>query len=517
MKWIWIGVSLVVAIGVTAIAMGKKGGIFFVDKLKNNPKMSYPLPEQRVLFGKKSRGKAEEVGEEFILRGAEIWTAAGRIIHEGEILVRKGKIAEIGKKIDAPNAKVIDVRGKFITPGLIDAHSHMGVYPAVWMRGVSDGNEWVKPVTGYAEAENAFWPQDPALPKALAGGVTTILSLPGSANLIGGKGFVVKLKPSRDPKEMRFPGAPISVKMACGENPKRVHRSLATRMGNYAGFRRAFLKAREYMESWRRYREQLELWREKKREWAKKCAAKGKASGGASSRPTTAPAAQGKGKREQCDKFRQLPPRPPRKDINLETLAGILRGEYLPQIHCYRADDMLKMIRLADEFGFKIRGFHHSLEAYKIRDILAKKGIAAATWADWWGFKIEAYDGIQENAALLAEAGVRAVIHSDSSQVVQRLLQEAAKVFYRGRALGIKLGYDQVIRWVTANPAWMLGIDKYTGSIEEGKAADLVVWDRFPLSVYARPTLVFIDGEIVFDRRYGARPSDFALGLNLPF
>ncbi len=519
-KWIWLGVSALVAVTIGFTALGNKRKVS-AEKSGEDLRAEYALPYtvravKSAIFGEKREAKKRK-SRELLLRGAEIWTAAGRIIHEGEILIRDGKIAEVGKKIDAPTAEVIDVREKFVTPGLIDAHSHIGVYPSVAMRGVSDGNEWVKPITGYAWAEKAVWPQDPAIPRALAGGVTTILVLPGSANLVGGRGAVIKLRPARSVQEMKFPGAPVNVKMACGENPKRVHRSIATRMGNYAGFRRAFQRALEYKRRWERYRERLKLWRERRAKFFEKCKKKSnKAATQPARRGNTSPTSRPAGS-SSCGEFKELKPTPPRRDFNLETLVGILEGRFLAQVHCYRADDMMWMIKLADEFGFKIRAFHHALEAYKIRDILAKKGIAVATWADWWGFKIEAYDGIQENAALVEEAGGRAVIHSDSARVVQRLLQEAAKVFYRARRAGIPLSYDKVLRWVTANPAWLMGIHRYTGTIEEGKAADLVVWDRFPLSIYAKPVLVFIDGQIVYDRKFDIRPTDFDLGLNLPF
>jgi imidazolonepropionase-like amidohydrolase len=199
-------------------------------------------------------------------------------------------------------------------------------------------------------------------------------------------------------------------------------------------------------------------------------------------------------------------------DLRLETLAAVLRGEVLVQIHCYKASDIAEMVAVADESGFKIRSFHHALEAYKVRDLLVGKGIGINTWSDWWGFKLEAFDGIPENAALFTQQGGRATIHSDSAVGIQRLNQDAAKAMAAGRAAGVAITDDQALRWVTANPAWMLGIDGITGTLETGKRADVVVWDLSPFSVYSRAELVVSGGEVTFDRSRGLTPSDFELG-----
>jgi imidazolonepropionase-like amidohydrolase len=196
----------------------------------------------------------------------------------------------------------------------------------------------------------------------------------------------------------------------------------------------------------------------------------------------------------------------------METLTGVLRGEVLVHVHCYRADEMIQVMQLADEFGFRVRSFHHAVEAYKIRDVLAEWEVSVSTWADWWGFKMEAYDAILENAALIHEAGGRTIIHSDSPIGIQRLNQEAAKALYRGRDGGIQITEDEALRWITLNPAWSLGVDKVTGSIEVGKQADVVVWDASPFSVYARPQLVFVDGVRELDRAKLQPWSDFVVG-----
>jgi imidazolonepropionase-like amidohydrolase len=287
---------------------------------------------------------------------------------------------------------------------------------------------------------------------------------------------------------MRFPGAPDVLKMACGENPKRVYgtqgKSPQTRMGNLRGQREAFLAAERYRDEWAE-------WEERQGKGGKERGSRGQKSAEGKSSSTL----------------------PPARNLGLETLAEVLDGRVLVEWHCYRADDMLDAIQLADEFGIEIRAFHHALEAYKIRDVLASRHIGVATWADWWGFKIEAFDGIPESAALLAEAGVHVSIKSDSAVDIQRLNQEAGKALASARAAGLPLTEDQALQLVTANPAWQLGISLEVGSIEPGKRADLVVWDRHPFSVYARARWVFIDGRLRFDADRPAEPwSDFMLG-----
>ncbi len=427
------------------------------------------------------------------IRHATILTATGKKIDDGTIVLERGAISYVGADREPPSgAVVVDGKGKFVTPGIIDAHSHMGVYPAPYARAHNDGNEMVGPVTGHVRAEYGFWPQDPQLARALAGGVTTALILPGSANLVGGRGFTVALRPARTAAEAAFPGAPPTVKMACGENPKRVYAEKGgpqTRMAEYAAFRAAFLEAQAYAAKQAAYTKARALWEQKRRR-----------------------AAELDAKRKDGKQIAgETAPEPVPTDLRFETLAGVLRGDVLVQIHCYRADDMAQMVAVADEMGFRIQSFHHALEAYKIRDLLAKKHIAVNTWADWWGFKLEAYDGIPENAALLTEAGIVTTIHSDSPIGGQRLNQEAAKAQAAGRRAGIQIDDNTALRWVTANPAQVLGIDKVTGTLEPGKRADVVVWSASPLSVYALADLVIVGGEVAFDRTKGMRPSDFEL------
>ena len=334
-----------------------------------------------------------------------------------------------------------------------------------------------------------------AFQRAMAGGITAMQILPGSANLVGGRGYVIHNVPTRGSRAMRFPGAPETVKMACGENPKRVYGGKggapSTRMGNLRGQRAAYARAREYAAEWSRWADKHEHQVRRYEEQQAKLERKGRVGKDGPPKP---------------------PDDPPARDLDLETLVGVLEGRVLPQIHCYRADDMLAMMQLGEEFGFQIRSFHHALEAYKIRDLLARHDIASSTWADWWGFKLEAYDGIPANAALLTQAGARAIIHSDSAIGIQRLNQEAAKAWASGTRAGIELERDQVLKWVTLHPAWALGIDDQVGSLEPGKRADVVVWTADPFSVYAEARWVFVDGALMYDKDRPRTWSDFEVG-----
>src|SRR6266849_874845 len=403
-----------------------------------------------------------------LIKNATIMTAAGQEIANGSILLRDGRIVAVGATVVAPaEAVVVDGTGKFVTPGIIDDHSHLGVYAAPGTDAESDGNEATTPVTAEVWAEHSFWPQDPQIPLAIAGGITTIQALPGSANLIGGRSATLKLIPARTVQEMKFPGAPYGLKMACGENPKRVYHSRgpSTRMGNMAGYRAAFIQAEGYREKWDKWN-----------------------------------------RTHQGD--------PPARDLKLESLAEVLRGHILVHNHCYRADEMAQMLDLGHEFGFRIRSFHHAVESYKIADLLAREGTAVSVWADWWGFKEEAMDGIHENAALNQAAGGRPLIHSDSPSGIQRLNQEAAKAMYYGQRSGIPVTRDQALRWITANPAWALGLDSVVGTLEPGKMADVVVWSGDPFSVYSKAVQVYNDGWLVYDRADPAHHprTDFELG-----
>ena len=418
-----------------------------------------------------------------LLRGATVFDGAGRRYDKADVLLRDGKIGAVGEGLDAGDATVVDATGRFVTPGLIDVHSHLGVYPSPGVTAHQDGNEMTEPVTAGVWAEHAIWPQDPGFAAALAGGVTSMQILPGSGNLIGGRGVTVKNVPATSYQAMKFPGAPHGLKMACGENPKRYYggmkRSPMTRMGNVAGYRQALSDAAEYRRGWDKYRSERTAWSKKR------------------------------------EKDRGERPQPPKRDLKLETLAGALSGDVLVHIHCYRADEMEVMLDLADEFGFKIAAFHHGVEAYKVADRLAEEGVCGALWADWWGFKMEAWDGIQENIAIVDRPkNGCSIVHSDSSEGIQRLNQEAAKAMVRGQRAGMSIPPERAMTWMTLNAAKSLGIADRTGSLEAGKMADVVVWNRDPFSVYARPDLVYVDGALVYDRNDPDRQpvSDFLLG-----
>ena len=436
-----------------------------------------------------------------LLRGAIVMTATGKTYARADLLVEGSKIAAVGVDLPVPaGATVIDLAGKTLTPGIIDTHSHLGVYAAPGLVGNSDGNEATAPNTAGIRAADAYFPQDPQIDRARAGGVTTMQILPGSANLFGGRSVTVRLHPgARSVTDARFPGAPEGLKMACGENPKRVYGSKSgpsTRMGNVAGHRDAFQKASEYQRSWAKYHKDLSEWTAKK------------------NAPPEPKPAKPDPARPTADKPEKPPEEPtaPARDFALETLVGVLRGEILVHNHCYRADEMSIMLELAATYGFKIRSFHHATEAYKIADRLAAADTAASVWADWWGFKAEAFDGIRENAAMLTEAGARAIIHSDSAHGIQRLNQEAAKAMYAGRRAGLNVTDDQALRWITANPAWALGVAEKTGTLEPGKLADLVVWSGSPFSVYTVAEQVYIGGELVYARGKLEPRTDFELG-----
>ena len=407
-----------------------------------------------------------------LITGATILTGDGGRIDDGDLLISNGIVQWVGSGDVPANAQTIDASGRWVTPGIIDVHSHLGVYASPDVHAHSDGNEATAPVTAEVWAEHSVWPQDPGFPRALAGGITTLQILPGSANLFGGRGVTLKNVPATTYQAMKFPDAPHGLKMACGENPKRVYgnrsKAPSTRMGNVAAYRAAWIKAQKYINDWDAYEAS-----------------------------------------DETDK------EAPERDLELDTLAGALKGEIIVHMHCYRADEMMTILDMADEFGYKLGTFHHGVEAYKIADELAANGVCGALWADWWGFKMEAYDGIQENVALVDRPeGSCSIVHSDSDEGIQRLNQEAAKAMARGNAVGMNIAPERAIRWITSNPAKSLGIDAKTGTLATGKMADVVIWNQNPFSVYAKAEQVFIDGAMIFDRNNPElQPvTDFELG-----
>jgi imidazolonepropionase-like amidohydrolase len=395
---------------------------------------------------------ASAAHHDVVIKNANVMTVTHGNIANGSVYIKEGKIAAVGANVNAPaDVTVIDAGGKYLTPGIVDSHSHIALD--------DDVNEATSPITPHMMMKDAFDYQDKAIYRALAGGVTTSLLLHGSANMIGGQAVVIKHKYGATRDELLFPNAPRSIKFASGENPKRVYGSReqlpSTRMGNFAVQREALVQAQDYMREWDAYNEKIK-----------------------------------RGDKDSKDAT------PPKHDLKLEALADILRGKLMVQIHCYRADEMLTEIAMAKEFGYKIRAFHHAVEAYKVADQLAANNVGIATWADWWGFKQEAWDAIPWNAVLSMRKGVRVAIKSDSEDYTRRLNQDAAKIMRYGGATE-----EEALKMITLNAAWIIGVDDRVGSIEVGKDADLVIWDGYPLSSVGVPNKVLIDGDVYFDRQ----------------
>jgi imidazolonepropionase-like amidohydrolase len=391
---------------------------------------------------------APPIHNEVLIKNAIVMTVTHGNIQRGSVYIKDGKIAAVGKDVNAPStATVIDAQGKYLTPGIIDSHSHIALD--------DDVNEATSPITPQMMMIDAFDYQDKAVYRALAGGVTTSMLLHGSANMIGGQAVVIKHKYGASRDAMLFPGAPRSIKFASGENPKRVYgpkdQMPSTRMGNFAVQRQALTDAQDYMREWDAYD------------------AKVKAG----------------------DKDAKAP----KRDLKLEALADVLRGKLLVQIHCYRADEFITEMAMAKEFGYKVHAFHHALEAYKVPEKLAAENVGIATFADWWGYKNEAWDAIPWNAVMAMRKGVKVAIKSDSGDFARRLNQEAAKTMRYGGATE-----EEALKMITLNAAWIVGVDDKVGSIDTGKDADLVIWDGYPLSSYGVPNRVLIDGDTYFDR-----------------
>jgi imidazolonepropionase-like amidohydrolase len=390
---------------------------------------------------------------ETLIRNATILTVTHGTLQNTDILLRGGKIAAVGQNLNAPaTARVIDATGKYVMPGIIDCHSHSMV-DAI--------NESTYAVTSMVRISDVLNPTDVDLYRELAGGVTTLNVLHGSANAIGGQNTVVKIKYGRAAEDFIFPGAPPGIKFALGENPKRTNfpsppgqprRYPATRMGVEEVIRDAFTRARDYKKSWDEHR-----------------------------------AALSRGEKNLIT---------PRRDLQLEPLVEILEGRRLVHAHCYRSDEILMLIQIAEEFGFKIRTFQHALEAYKVAREIARHGAGASIFIDQWAYKIEAYDAIPFNAAILVRAGVNTSVNSDSNERARRLNIEAAKAMKYG-----ELSEEEALKLITMNPAWQLGIQTRVGSIDVGKDADIAIWTGHPFSVYSRVETTFVDGEIFFDRQ----------------
>jgi imidazolonepropionase-like amidohydrolase len=422
-------------LAVLILAVAALGSFCYLERARAHQSASRPEPQ------------------EVLIRNATVLTITHGTLPATDILIRRGKIAAIGRDLKAAaGAKVIDASGKYVMPGIVDCHSH-SMLDAI--------NEGTLSVTSMARTRDVMNPTDVDLYRELAGGVTTLNLLHGSANSIGGQTTTVKIKYGHPLEDFVFPGAPPGIKFALGENPKRSsftpqaaqqRRYPATRMGVEETIRDAFVRARDYKKSWDEYR-----------------------------------AGVARGEKNLIQ---------PRHDLQLEPLVEVLEGKRYVHSHCYRADEILMLINIANEFGFKVRTFQHVLEGYKVAKEIAEHGAGASTFADFWGYKIEAYDAIAYNTAILVRHGVITSVNSDSNERARRLNIEAAKAMRYG-----ELTEEEALKLITINPAWQLGIQDRVGSIEVGKDADLAIWNGHPLSVYARVDTTLIDGEVFFDRQ----------------
>ncbi|MBV8806250.1 MAG: amidohydrolase family protein [Sinobacteraceae bacterium] len=405
-----------------------------------------------------------------LLKGAIILDGEGGRFEHGDVLMQDGRIVAVGHDLAKEGAFIVDASGRWITPGIIDIHTHYGVYvlpQSAAEASVSDVLEDSDPNVADTWIEHAVRASDPAFSRALAAGVTTMQILPGSGALFGGRTVIVKPVPAVTLDEMRFPGARQGLKMACGSNPATNFGSRGrfpnSRQGEIAGVRAAFLEAQRYMKDWDDYRA---------------------------------------GRRTD----------EPKRDLKLDTLSAAMRGELAVHLHCYRADDIATWIKTLEEFGVHLTAVHHAVEGYKIAPLLAQKKVCAAVWSDWWGFKREAEDGIPENAAFIDAAGGCVVMHSDIPVLGSLLNIEAAKAASAGRRAGLAIPEEHAIRWITSNAAEVLGLGSQIGRVTPGMNADVVVWSGDPFSIFSKADLVFIDGAVAYDRHRAERPSDFELG-----
>jgi imidazolonepropionase-like amidohydrolase len=402
--------------------------------------LSYPIPPAARLVA---------------ITNATIMTASKGTISKGTIVIRDGKITAVGADAAVPaGAQIIDGNGKYVIPGIVDAHSHSAAEAI---------NEGTQSITAQVRMEDVLRQDALGLYREMAGGVTTLNILHGSANTIGGQNATVKVRWGLPADSLLFQGAPPGIKFALGENVRQTNRTVLpgqerryprTRMGVEELLRDAFTRAQEYRREWQEYER-----------------------GGTKVK---------KG---------QSAPVPPKRDLQLDALVEVLEGKRLVHCHSYRADEILMMLQVAKDFGFRVASFQHVLEGYKVADEIAAAGSGASTFADNWAYKLEAFDAIPHNAALMAERGVRVSINSDSDERARRLYQEAAKAMHYGGA-----SEEEALKMITLHPAWQLGIDKRVGSIEVGKDADLAIFNGHPFAPASRVEMTLIDGRVFFDR-----------------
>jgi imidazolonepropionase-like amidohydrolase len=406
-----------------------------------------------MIFAGNSFAGGEEKG--LLLRNGSVITIAGETIKDGDILIKGGKIAKIGKGLQGDSQiEEMDLRGKWVMPGIIDSHSHIAIEGGV--------NEMGNLITSEVDIRDVIWPEDMNIFYALAGGVTTIHTMHGSANSIGGRGIVLKLRWGKSAAEMIFKGAPLTIKWALGENPKQSNvvtpgqaRYPRTRMGVEASIRYEFEKAKDYMRAWAEYEKEIEV----------------------------------------AKKLKKSEPLPPEKDYRLEVMADVLSGKYLIRCHGYQAEEMLSIMKLCDGYGVKLVCFEHGLEGYRIANELVKYGVAVSTFSDFWSYKWEAYKTMPQAVALMAKRGVLTAVNSDDAERMRRLFHDAAKAVRFGG-----LSEIEALKTITINPAIIMGIDQWTGTIEAGKDADLAVFNRHPFDPYTICEMTLVDGKILFDR-----------------
>lgn len=412
----------------------------------------------------------------FAIVGARVLTGDGQDMDAATVLVGDGRIVAVGKDVKVPTGTpVIDGRGKWVTPGIIDMHSHMGAMSTPSTGATDAVNEITAPITAEVWVEHSVRVDDPSFARAREAGVTTFMVLPGSANLIGGRTVILKNVPSATVEGMKMPGAARELKMACGENPPRIYgrkgQAPETPMKAMEMYRAAFLQAREYGDRWKAYT-----------------------------------AARVAGKTMEA----------PKRDLQMDTLAAVLDGKMRVNIHCYRSDQMAQMINLSHEMGFHITTFHHAVEAYRIADLLVKEGIGVAAFVSptgGGGEKLETQGQIPENGAFITRVGGLFAIHSDHELMVPNLASDAGRLMALSNRMGWPVSRGEAMRWLTINPAKLLGIDDQVGSLAPGKDADILLWNGDPFSIYSTPELVFVGGAKLFDRNQPSGPdSDFAIG-----
>lgn len=389
------------------------------------------------------------MSQDLALKGGTVLTITQGVIPNGTVLIQNGKIAAFGKDITIPSGvRVIDCNGKFIMPGIIDSHTHIALSSG-------DINEMTDPVTPQVWMKEALYPEDYKILTTLAGGVTTVKTMHGSANVIGGVNVTIKLKYNALPEEMIVKGVRQQLKLALGENPKRFYgqekgRMPSTRMGNAYIMRQAFIQAQEYKVLWDEY--------EKKKKAGNKDL------------------------------------KPPKKDLKMETLKMALEKKLTLDCHTYRADEIVWVINFCEEFGLDLLQLSHCVDGYKVADILAEAGVSFGGWVDWWGFKEEAYDGCPYGFKIMFDSGVNIVINSDSADEGRHLFRNAAKVIKYN-----DIPEEEVLKMITLNPARSLELEDRIGSIEVGKDGDIAVFEKHPLDSTTKCLMTIVEGKIYFD------------------